>query len=409
MCPSWCYELESGERVFIQESEAFFALTCGGFPQQLTLRFMNTIVGCQKIKLKLNASSDTCIQKWMWKVYHSFVAILPFYFESVGLDIMSRHGFQESSFRSKPEENKHDANQDLEAKLEEFLRFEERSGTPLAIALVADVAAFHMLRSASNHSALIIGKEKSLKANRRKLEPDDILSAYPVVYMRTTADHDLSSKILGSRRNVDNDLTSEKDRFKGVNARKEMISWPFTSWSNIIPVLKNTLSLIAETDSVEVNWSQVDSETSIYASSVNNSMWFVAMKRKSDDNRWNRRNDEERTRKEKQFLTEFSSCLRLVDVFKSNVKTGKDDVNRLSNELSRTLSGDRLFDNDDKSQLLESFRRIFGLRSPHTFPFRKQNTTMSPEFFNGLNTWSSTCPGHYAFFLGSPLMDSLDE
>ena len=119
---------------------------------------MNTIVGCQRIKQKLNASSDTCIQKWMCKVYQSFVSILPIYFESVGLDVTSRYGFQESPFRVNHGYNRCGPNLDLEAKLEEFLRSEEQSGAPLPIVVVADLTSFHALRSKSNHGSLIIGK-----------------------------------------------------------------------------------------------------------------------------------------------------------------------------------------------------------------------------------------------------------
>jgi hypothetical protein len=370
---------------------------------------MNTIVGCQKIKQKLNTSSDTCIQKWICKVYQAFVSILPIYFELVGLDVISRYGFQESSFRVKPGDNRYRPNLDLEAKLEEFLRFEERSGAPLVIAVVADVAGFRALRSKSNHGSLIIGKEKSFNTNRCMLEPDDILSAYPAVYIRTTIDHSFSGKMLGNRRNSgkrnnDYDHTLERNPCKGVDSRIEMNSWPYTSWNNIIPMLKNTFPLSSEGDSVEIHWSQVDSDTSVYTSPIHNAMWFVAMKKTNDDNRWNRRNDEERTRKEQQFFSDFPASLRLRGIFKSNLKINNDDEDSLLNELSINLIGDRLLDNGETSQLLESFKRIFGLRSQgnkHGVQFRKQNATISPEFL--------TYPSHYAFFLGIHLMDSLGD
>ena len=378
---------------------------------------MNAIVGCQKIKLNLNASSNTSIQKWMCQVYQSFVSVLPIYFESVGLDVISRYGFQESSFRVKHGDNKCGPILELETKIAEFLRFEERNGAPLAIAVVADVAGFHMHRLKSNHGSSIIGKEELSSTNHCIPEPDDVLSAFPAVYLRTTIDHNLSSKMLGNRRNSgkkknDNDYILEINPSKGVSSRIEKNSWPFTSWHNIIPMLKNITPSSLETNFSEINWSQVDSDTSVYASPIHNAMWFVAMKKTNDDNRWNRRNDEERTRKERQFFSDFSASLRLSDIFKTNLKIHNNDADSLLNELSHTLVGDRLLDNDDTSQLLESFKRIFGLRSlanKHSIQFRKRNATDSPELFKGLPTWYSTYPSHYAFFLGSQLMDSLGD
>ena len=371
---------------------------------------MHTIVGCQEIKLKLNPSSDTFIQKWMCKVYQSFVAMLPVYFESVDSDVISRYGFQESSFRVKP-----GANLDIESKVEEFLRFEERSGIPFAIAVVASVAGFHIYRSISNYDSLIIGKEKSSSSSRDILEPSDILSVYPVVYLRTTTDHSLSGKILGARRNSgkkdhDYDNTLDKNRAGDINSKIEMNSWPYTSWNNIVPVLKNSIPLSSDDDSVRIDWSQVDSDTSICTSPLDSMMWLVAMKKKNNDSRWNRRNDEERTRKERQLFWDLSTSLRLRDVFKSNLKKDSDDVDPLLSELSNTLIGNRLLDNDDTSQLLEALKRIFGLRLPRhcSTQFRKQNRTVGPTLLNGRDTWSSApLPSHFAFFLGSHLMDSL--
>ena len=91
-------------------------------------------------------------------------------------------------------------------------------------------------------------------------------------------------------------------------------------------------------------------------------------------------------------------------IFKSNLKINNDNEDSLLNKLIETLVGDRLLDNNETSQLLELFKRIFGLRSlgnKHGVQFRKQNTTISPEFL--------THPSHYAFFLGIHLMDSLGD
>ena len=114
------------------------------------------------------------------------------------------------------------------------------------------------------------------------LETDGILS----VYIRTTIDHSFSGKMMGNRRNSgkrDNDYDHmlERNPCKGISSRIEVNSWPYTSWNNIIPMLKNTFSLSSEGDSVEINWSQVDSDTSVYALPIHNAMWFVTMKKRT--------------------------------------------------------------------------------------------------------------------------------
>ena len=391
-----------------------FMLTRRAFPKQFAIRrFMHTIVGCQEIKLKLNSPSDTRIQKWMSTIYQSFVSMLPIYFEPVSSDVLSRYGYQESSFCIKPGENRYGPNPNLESKLEEFLRFEERSGTPFALAVVANVDGFHMHRSIFNHGSLFSGKEKASNISRSILESGDIFSEFPAVFVRTTTDQHLSGNLLGARRNSgkkdEYDYTLEKNRSNNIILRGQKNSWPFTSWNSIVPMLKNTMLLRPDDDPLGMNWSQVDSDTSIYVSPLDDMMWLVAMKKVNDDSRWNRRHDEERATKERQFFSDISTSLRLRDVFKSNLKTNSDETYRLLNELINTLvANSRLLDNDNTSQLLELFKKIFGLRSPnnkHSIRFRKQSPTVSPKSLEGLQTWSSPLPSHFAFFLGGNLVN----
>mgnify|MGYP003338825958 FL=1 len=79
------------------------------------------------MKLKL---SNTCIQKWMRKIFHSLVSTVPIFFDWVEKDVASHYGFQMSSFRINPGDR---LGQDLERKLVEYLRSEERNGTQLEI------------------------------------------------------------------------------------------------------------------------------------------------------------------------------------------------------------------------------------------------------------------------------------
>ena len=373
---------------------------------------MNAIVGCQKMKLILKFSSNTLIHTWMCNVYQSFVSMLPFYFESVGSNAYSRYGFHESCFRVKNWNERSGPSLDLESKLDDYLRSEGRSGVPLAIGVVADVSAINILRLKSNHGGPSIGKQQSLNTGQGRPESDDILSAYPAVYMRIVTDSNSTGRMYHKnsvKQDNDNDCLLEQS--PSIDSRMDVNHWPYTSWNNIVKkVLKNTLSSSSEEEHFKISWSQVDPHTSVFASSICNAMWFVAMKKTNDDDQWNRRNDEERARKERQIFSHFITSLQLKGVFKRSLKINYNDTGSLSYELSNALVRNRLLENQDANRLLESFKRIFGVRSSgdkHRMSFRTRYTNRSPEHLKGLPSWSSSCPSHFTFFLGKSLMDSL--
>ena len=376
---------------------------------------MNTIVGCQRIKMALNFSSNTYIQKCMCKVFQSVVSILPIYFESVGLDVFSRYGFQESSFHAKPGNTRFWPNLDLEAKLEEFLRFQDRSGIPLAVAIVVDVPGIHLLRSKSEHGSSIIRKEMSFTTNRYMLESDDILSAFPAVYIRSTTHINSSSKTLDNRRNSgrkdnDDERAVEKNPRNSINSKIEVNSWPHTSWNNLVPMLKTINPLSSEAGLDDISLSRIDEDTSAYISPINSTMWFVAMKKMTDHNRWSRPNDDELPKKEQQFFRNFAASLRLTNVFNINLGTNNLKMDSILNELNNTLKGDKMSDCDDTSHLLESFNRIFALRSPsnkYSLQLGGEKPPVIPRLSKEQPKLSPKYPSHFAFFLGSHLMDSI--
>jgi len=371
---------------------------------------MNSIVGCQKIKLTLNTSrhKSTYIQKWMCSVYKSFVSILPIYHGDACFDVNSCYGFKDSSISATNQGNRFGPN-DLEVKLDEFLQFEDRCGASVAIAVVADVAAFHTLRSKSNHSLLITGKEKSLSSNQYDADHND--SEYHALYFRGTIDHNSSKKISASRGNhgkkdCDHDHLLKKKHCRGISLRTKVNCWPYTSWNNITLVLKNTLLSRSKDDSAEIDWSQVDSETLVYASCIHSGMWFVAMKKIRDEIR---RNDDEHTiTKERQFLTDFQSSLRLRDTIKSDLRIKDENTDPLLKVFSDTFIRGRFLDTNDLGELVESFKKLFGLNSQghkHSLSYRKIDTKISPKFLK----IPSAYPSHYAFFLGNDLVDLLGD
>jgi hypothetical protein len=359
---------------------------------------MNTIVCCQKTKMNLNLSSNTNIQKWMRNIYHSVISLLPIFFDWVGSDVVSRYGFNVSSFRSESGDNKYTPNQDLEANVEEFL--EKRGGIPLAIAVVF-----------SEHGSSVTGNDNSFITNQCVVaQAENIISAFPAVYMRSPINHNSPNKKNSGTKDPVAVDTFEKDTSTNFRVRT-LHSWPYTSWTSLVSYLKRTLSSVSGDDSAEIQWSQIDSETWVSSQSINDNMWLIAMRKSADDNRWNRKSNEERPGKEEEkFFIEFSTALRLRDIFKSVLETIHLESDSFVGETLKQEG--LLFDNDStRSQLLESFKGELGLRSSsskvsYSVSLRKRSAKKSPRLIRQ-TTKISNNSSHCAFFLGSHLMDSI--
>jgi len=374
------------------------------------LGFLDSIIRCQKLKLKLNSSSNSCIQRWICKIFQSIILVLPIYFDRLSSDVIARYGFQESSFHGKPGENRFGQKLDLEVKLEEFLRLQERNGTSLVVAVVVDLAGFSILSSKLKNSSPIIGNEKPSITIQYLYETGAFLSSFPVVFLASTMQGTISSRLLINRRNsarkeIESEHILENNPNRRVNSGIEMDSWPFTSWNNVVSLLTTTTNPSSVMDdSVEVHWSQVDSDTLVFKSLIHEAMWFVAMKKTVDENRWSRRNGEELPRKEEQFLMEFAGSLRLRGFFESALQVCQHELDSRVIDLGTLLNTDRIWEND--YQLIELLQQKLGLRSPtHKYSFRKvkQNSTTSPKYTQGLATSSLKNPSHFSFFLGSDL------
>ena len=360
---------------------------------------MNTIVCCQKTKINLNLSSNTYIQKWMRNIYYSMVNLTSILFDWVDSDVVSRYGFNVSSFRSESCDNKYTPNQNLEANVEEFL--EKRGGIPLAIAVVF-----------SEHESSVTGNDNSCITKQCVVQTENIISAFPAVYMRSTINQNSPCK---KRRNSGTKdpvavNTFEKDTITNFRVNT-LHSWPYTSWTSLVSYLKRTLSSVSEDDSAEIQWSQIDSTTWVFSQSINDNMWLIAMRKSADDNRWNRRSNEDRPGKEEEkFLIEFSTALRLRDIFKSVLETIHLESDLFVGETLKQEG--LLFDNDiTRSQLLESFKGELGLRSSsskvsYSVSLRKRSAKKSPRIIRQ-STKISNNSSHCAFFLGSHLMDSI--
>lgn len=278
--------------------------------------------------------------------------------------------------------------------------------------MVVDLPGFSILRSKLENSPQLVANEKPSNTIQFLFETGAFLSSFPAVFLASTMQDTMSSRFLTNRRNssrkdTDSDHILENNPNVHLNSRIEMDSWPFTSWNNLVSLLTSTSNPSSTMDdSAEINWAQIDSDTLVCASLIHEAMWFVAMKKTADENRWNRRSGEESPMKEQQFLMGFANSLRLRGVFESGLKLCRLELDSSMIDLSSILSTDRIWEDDD--HFMELLQQKLGIRSPtHKYSFRKvkQSATKSPKHTKRLSVLASKNPSHFAFFLGSDIME----
>jgi hypothetical protein len=365
-------------------------------------RFTGAVVNAQKAKLQLNLSSKTCIQRWMFSVWRSLISTFPIFFERQTASTNSLYGFQNSSFEiSIP--NRFGPSQDLESKIKEFLRTEERTGSPLAVCVVYD----------ANRSATLSGLQLNFSASgdasveaTQNLE-QNLLSKFPALYVRTTASVPASPIVL---RRKDKDNIGEDDKPHLIETEKV---WPYSSWTSVLGLLTSITNVNSTLDSCHVDWLPVDDDTMCHATPINDSFWFVIMTKTTEENRWHRRRTSTLVDEEiLQFFQEVSRSLQFDQMFQS------------AHNLSKMFDSGSCFpvrklmeQANDPVELLHSFKEELGLRSPRSketldtsygLRFRKGKRMKSPSTPSKLQPRESIANrSHLAFFLGGQLMNKL--
>ena len=96
------------------------------------------------------------------------------------------------------------------------------------------------------------------------------------------------------------------------------------------------------------------------------------------------------------------------DTIKSDLRIKDENTDPLLKVFSDTFIRGRFLDTNDLGELVESFKKLFGLNSQghkHSLSYGKIDTKISPKFLK----IPSAYPSHYAFFLGNDLADLLGD
>lgn len=326
----------------------------------------------------------------MKNIYQSYLSILPVYFDWVNSNVFLRYNFSSRSF----DDGKIKIDKVLEKKVEDYLA--KRKNIPFAVAVIC-----------SEHGLSTVGQQESSIMNKSLIQDQNIIFDYPAIYMRsnTTVQNPSRNKIMGKRRNSG----SKNGTLNTVSETEK--EWPYSSWTSIIPYLNGSCTLMpGKESSGEIQWSQIDSDTLVYALPINKQgMWLLAMRKRFDDNRWSRRNiDEQPGKEDRKFFREFSSALTLRTVLKLNLEVDRLEEDSL---IGKTLKQEELFIdyNNTSTQVVDSIKAELSLRSPsskaYKLPLRKQGAKQERRPIKRLNKNSNN--SHYDFFLGN-LMDTLN-
>lgn len=375
------------------------------------------------MKLRLNQTSKTCIHLWLLKLWQSLLSTLPVVFDRVESATKSLYGFDRSTF-DVPSVNRIGPSEDLNAKVAEFLRLEEKTGVPFAVSVVFDAT-----QSTTNRFTSLAALERGfsfrdeapLKSNTSTtLDSQNALASFPALFMRGTV-QTASPRLTGMRRNNARKNTASGGLLhEGISKKEppEYSSWPYTSWPNLIPLLRSQARSTGRLTEEHWEWFQADSETSFHGTPINNNMWFVVMTRAVDEGRWNRRRSSTMVEEELQDnLNEIVSCLKFTEIFKRahvlEIRRGRVE----SGSSFSTESGGKMLlgsgGHSDFVDLLQSFKEELGLRSPRTretltssygLRLRSGRFGRSP---GNVNRRAGSQPSHHAFFLGGQLMNAI--
>jgi hypothetical protein len=351
----------------------------------------------------------------MKNLWQSLVSVLPIFFNSFT-------GYEKSAFEP-PTKDRLGPAVDLETKVLEFLRTEEKTGPPLAIAVVFDATRRVCSANTSFLERGFSSCEDSMPINASSpgvsVGDQNALLNFPAIYMRNTTNPIASPKSLISRRYSEKVEGNENLNVgRDPNPMAVNSSWPFTSWPNLIALLKGVVrSPLRQLGTpLPIHWLQVDAETSFHATPVNDSMWLVCMLKTSDENRWHRRKISKLAEEEIQyFFNEFARHLQFSEMLNPahvlEIRRQKMGSKSFPVDLGEKLllqRRDFFRDDDNFIDLLQSLKEDLGLRSP------RYKETRDASYRLGFRVKSPAKPrlhrdikdNHFVFFLGSQLMNA---
>jgi hypothetical protein len=352
----------------------------------------------------------------MRKLLQLLISLLPVFFDRVEAAAPSLYGFQIATLEEPGRVRLGMLPNVMESKVTEFLRPEDRSGPPMAIAVVLDAAV-----NGSKRLNLDRGYSSAHGEDNGEMRPptenQSALLRWPVVYLRSSIPTSTPGRILGEGRSTgrirDGPTCFHDDRFEDTS------TWPYSSWASLVAALAEKIS--PDSGNPSDQWSQADKETSFRAIAINHCMWLVLMMG-ADDHRWHRRRSSKIVDNDLlEFFDEMAALLRTSEWFKPSqaleIRRTLIESSPFS-DLANGLKSQRSWDDDSTHDLLQSFRASFGLRALTAKEYPKASYGI--RFGNGEakkspkplrfrepvpNANYSHAVSACAFFLGSQLID----
>lgn len=345
---------------------------------------------------------------------------MPVFFDRVDAAARSLYGFQNGSFDVPGIDRLGSTHNVLKAKVREFLRLEERSGPPVAIAVVLDCAMNGSKCMNLDQGFSFARVEEDMKM-KSLTENEGALLRCPAIYIRSTVQPSATGRLLGMGRS---NGTRERDGTNFSDHDGTLSSWPYTSWASLIAVLTEAVSHDSEIPAYQFQWSPADNCTFFRATAINPSMWLVFMVKMTEDNRWHRRKSSKIVDDDIQgFFDEVVALLRMDEWFRPSnaLEIRRQMVERSAcSDLASHLISERNWDDENTNALLQLFRESFGVRAPRTkeslkasygIRFGKVRATKSPKPVRPRESVTNGIYSHAmsanAFFLGSQLMNAI--
>lgn len=398
---------------------------------------MESVTNAQRVKLSLMhlTTNTTCVGQWMRKLLQQLISLFPIFFDREEASAPSLYGFEKTTAVDAPPVTDPKLGPSLQdivrTKLTEFLRLEERSGPPMAIAVVFHSAtsltgSFNLNLDQGFSSSSMMGDDNVVKP-KSVSDNQNALLRWPAVFLRSTAHQAISpSNRMGLKKSI-----GRREQRLGstalVDGDTQSSTWPYSSWAHLVSALlsRGVIAPDSGTPSERFHWAQADKETSFLACEINHSMWLVLMIGAEDDNRWHRRRSSILAYEDlKESFDDLAALLRMNEWFKPSQaleirrKVMESRAQQNMDLANNDLNSDRAWDDESTIDLIYSFKESFGLRAPrkkksakvsYGIRYGKGREENSPQRESGIIGVSNRqhALSVNAFFLGSDLMHAI--
>lgn len=190
-------------------------------------RFSETILNCQKTKMRLNCKSDTRMQQWLLRTLQRLISMFQIYFDRVHAFAKPLYGFDSGAALRDTDENKDarigGAKNFMDDLVLDFIQTQQKLGTSaVAVTVVLDAVRTSNFRMERGFTVVDSSVDESQLSD---LETTRL--QWPAVYMRTTKHHGVTQAgggLLGVKRRTSNRKLEDEQR-RNASITEHYIRW----------------------------------------------------------------------------------------------------------------------------------------------------------------------------------------